>query len=95
MRLAKIRMRHLWHNALGGVAQALCAALCAATAVAAPAWITNQGARLVIGQASFTRQNPVPSREVLGAAQGIALAGNRLFVADGNRLGARPVSNRC
>ena len=59
-----------------------------------PVWVTNQGARLVIGQDSFTRQNPKPSREVLGAAQGVAFAGDRLFVADGNRLGALPVSNR-
>ena len=59
-----------------------------------PVWVSNQGARLVIGQDSFTRQNPFPSREVLGSAQGVAYAGNRLFVADGNRLGALPVSNR-
>lgn len=59
-----------------------------------PVWVTNQGARLVIGQESFTRQNPVSSREVLGAAQSVAYAGNRLFVADGNRLGALPVNNR-
>ena len=59
-----------------------------------PVWVTNHGARLVIGQKSFTRQNPQSSREVLGAAQGVAIAGNRLFVADGNRLGALPVNNR-
>ncbi len=59
-----------------------------------PTWVSNQGARLVIGQDSFTRQNPVSSREVLGAAQGVAFAGNRLFVADGNRIGALPVNNR-
>lgn len=59
-----------------------------------PTWVSNHGARLIIGQESFTRQNPVPSREVLGAAQGVAYAGNRLFVADGNRIGALPVSNR-
>ena len=59
-----------------------------------PKWVTNLGARLVIGQDSFTRQNPRSSQSVLGAAQGIAYAGNRLFVADGNRLGARPVNNR-
>ncbi len=59
-----------------------------------PQWVTNQSARLVIGQESFTRQNPTPSRSVLGAAQSVAYAGNRLFVADGNRLGAIPVSNR-
>ncbi len=59
-----------------------------------PVWVTNQGARLVIGQESFTRQDPRSSRNVLGAAQGVAYAGNRLFVADGNRLGALPVNNR-
>ena len=65
-----------------------------APAGAEPVWVTNQGARLVLGQESFTRQNPEPSREVLGAAAGVAFANNRLFVADGNRLGARPVNNR-
>ena len=59
-----------------------------------PVWVTNHGARLVIGQESFTRQDPHSSRSVLGAAQGVAYAGNRLFVADGNRLGALPVNNR-
>ena len=59
-----------------------------------PVWVTHHGARLVIGQKSFTRQNPISSREVLGAAQGVAFAANRLFVADGNRLGALPVNNR-
>ena len=59
-----------------------------------PDWVSHQGARLVIGQDSFTRQNPRPSREVLGSAQGVAFAGNRLFVADGNRIGAFPVNNR-
>ena len=65
-----------------------------APAAEGPVWVSNQGARLVIGQRSFTRQNPKSSREVLGAAQGVAFAGNRLFVADGNRLGALPVNNR-
>ena len=59
-----------------------------------PQWVTNQSARLVIGQESFTRQNPVSSRSVLGAAQSVAFAANTLFVADGNRLGALPVNNR-
>lgn len=59
-----------------------------------PQWVNNHGARLIIGQTSFTRQDPISSREVLGAAQGVAYVGNRLFVADGNRLGARPVNNR-
>ncbi len=61
---------------------------------AEPEWVTHQGARLVLGQESFTRQDPKPSRRVLGGAAGVAYAGNRLFVADGNRVGARPVNNR-
>ena len=67
-------------------------------AIAEPTWIQQQGARLVIGQDSFTRQNPASSREVLGAAGGVAVAGDRLLVADGNKVGARvgsePVSTR-
>jgi uncharacterized protein (TIGR03437 family) len=57
-------------------------------AAAEPAWVNQQGARLVIGQPSFTRQNPVPSRELIGAAGGVAVAGDRLFIADGNKVGA-------
>jgi uncharacterized protein (TIGR03437 family) len=67
-------------------------------AAAQPAWVNEQGARLVIGQSSFTRQSPASSREVLGAAGGVAVAGGRLFVADGNKVGARvggePLSTR-
>ncbi len=77
-----------------GIAVALLGALLGVAVMAEPVWVTNQGARLIIGQNSFTRQDPTPSREVLGAAQGVAFAGNRLLVADGNRLGAIPVSNR-
>lgn len=57
-------------------------------------WVTHQAARLVIGQTSFTRQNPNPSRDSVGAVGGVAIANNRLFVADGNRIGAAPISNR-
>jgi uncharacterized protein (TIGR03437 family) len=67
-------------------------------AAAEPVWVQQQGARLIIGQDSFTRQNPASSREVLGAAGGIAVAGDKLLVADGNKVGARvgsePVSPR-
>lgn len=71
--------------------------------LAEPEWVTHQGARLVIGQESFTRSDPVrvfgedeptAKREVLGAASGVAVAGDRLIVADANRLGATPVNNR-
>jgi len=57
-------------------------------------WVTHQAARLVVGQTSFTRQNPNPSQISLGGVGGVAVAGNRLFVADGNRVGAVPVANR-
>ena len=67
------------------------AALCllAVSAVAEPQWVNQQGARLVIGQTSFTRENPASSREVMGAAGGVAVGGDRLFIADGNRVGAK------
>ena len=81
-------------KALPATVLALVAGLLPASVGAEPVWVTNQGARLVIGQDSFTRQDPTPSREVLGAAQGVAFAGNRLFIADGNRLGGQPVNNR-
>jgi uncharacterized protein (TIGR03437 family) len=70
---------------------------------AEPKWVTHQSARLVIGQKSFTRSDPVTvfgaddpiaRRDVLGAAGGIAIAGDFLIVADSNRLGATPVNNR-
>ena len=67
-------------------AMAMC--IVGAEAVAEPVWVNQQGARLVIGQTSFTRQSPTPGQEVLGAVGGIAVAGGRLFVADGNKVGA-------
>lgn len=69
-------------------------ALASAPLAAEPQWVTHQGARLVIGQDSFTRQNPNPSREVIGSAAGVAVGGDYLFIADGNRVGATPVNNR-
>lgn len=87
-------MRFDIQRALRAAALVAAVATVAPISLGAPVWVTNHGARLVIGQESFTRQNPVSSREVLGAAQSVAFAGNRLFVADGNRLGARPVNNR-
>lgn len=57
-------------------------------------WVTHQAARLVIGQTNFTEQDPESSRTVLGGAGGIAIAADRLFVADGNRVGATPLNHR-
>ena len=66
----------------------------APTASAQPTFVNGQAARLVVGQPTFTRQAPVSSRETIGAASGIAVVGNRLFIADGNEVGATPLNNR-
>ncbi len=55
---------------------------------------TGQAARVVIGQQTFTASNPIPSDTTIGAVGGIAYAGNTLFVADSNGLGATPSNNR-
>jgi uncharacterized protein (TIGR03437 family) len=73
------------------------ALLCAVTGAAyAQDFRTGQAARLVIGQSTFTAQSPGrPASEfVVGGASGIAIAGDRLFVADASRLGAGPDNHR-
>ena len=67
--------------------------LCAAAACAAD-FTTGQAARAVIGQPTFTQADPNSSNTIVGAAGGIAYAGDTLFVADDNRLGAAPENNR-
>jgi hypothetical protein len=57
-------------------------------------FITGQAARLVIGQSTFTSEDPNSSDTVLGAASGIAFAGDTLIVADANRVGAVPSNHR-
>jgi uncharacterized protein (TIGR03437 family) len=71
-----------------------CLALCAT--VYSQEFVNGQAARLVIGQSTFTAQNPGrPASEfVVGGASGIAIAGDRLFVADASRLGAGPDNHR-
>ena len=66
----------------------------AITAAWAAEFETGQAARLVIGQPSFTAERPLSSRENLGAAGGVALAGNRLLILDSSRIGAGPVNHR-
>jgi len=68
--------------------------LAAAPLAAEKQWVTRQAARAVIGQPYPTRQDPTSSQHRLGSAAGLAVAGGRLFVADGNRIGATPVNNR-
>ncbi len=67
--------------------------LCACVGLAAD-FVTGQGARLVIGQTTFTAQNPGASDTLLGALGGVAYANGTLFVADSNREGLIPVNNR-
>ena len=66
----------------------------APTATAQPVFVNGQAARLVVGQPSFTRQAPVSSRETIGGAAGVAVAGGHLFIADGNEVGSTPLNNR-
>jgi len=54
----------------------------------------GQAARAVVGQITFTKGDSNPSQQVLGGASGIAWAGNRLYVADSNRIAATPQDNR-
>ncbi len=50
-------------------------------------YLTGQAARAVIGQGTFTLQQPDGP---IGAAGGIAIAANTLFIADDNRIGLAP-----
>ncbi|MBH00208.1 MAG: hypothetical protein CMN58_07710 [Solibacterales bacterium] len=61
---------------------------------AEPQWVTNQAARLAIGQPFFTRQSPLSSRATIGGAGGVAYGADTLVVADGNRVGSQPLNNR-
>ncbi len=67
--------------------------LCAAVVCAAD-FTTGQAARLVIGQPTFTSQDPNSSDTILGGASGLAFAADTLFVADSNRVGASPSNHR-
>ncbi len=87
-----MRKKLLIRSRACAIALALCAL--AAPLAAQKQWVTNQAARLVVGQESFTRANPVSSRTAIGSAAGVAAGGDRLFIAEGNRLGAMPVNNR-
>src|SRR5215471_4331942 len=55
---------------------------------------TGQAARLVIGQSTFTSQDPNSSDVILGGVSGLAYAADTLFVADSNRVGATPSNHR-
>jgi hypothetical protein len=57
-------------------------------------FVTGQAARLIVGQPTFTEQFPGNSDKILGAAGGVAVGGNKLFVADSSRIGAEPANHR-
>ncbi len=74
--------------------------LCAAVGLSGD-FITAQGARLVIGQTTFTSQNFGSSNTVFGSAGGLGYAPYSpgspygwLYVVDSNRLGLLPINNR-
>lgn len=74
--------------------------LCAGLGLAQQ-YITNQAARLVIGQTTFTSQQFIGEPGLsgalntqLGSVGGVAYAADNLFVADSNRLGLFPIMNR-
>ncbi len=68
--------------------------LLAGTLAAETGFLTGQGARLIIGQETFTAMDPGASAKLLGGAGGVAFANDTLFVADANRLGATPINHR-
>ena len=68
--------------------------LLTAVTVSAADFSTGQAARLVIGQPTFTRQDPNPSDVILGGVSGLAYVNDTLFVCDANRVGASPVNHR-
>jgi len=67
--------------------------LCAGLGLAG-SFITGQGARVVIGQTTFTSQSPGASSTNFGSVGGLAFAGDTLYVTDANRLGLLPINNR-
>src|SRR5580658_6186949 len=67
--------------------------LCAGLSLAGT-FITGQGARVVIGQTTFTSQGPGASSTNFGSAGGLAFAADTLFLSDANRVGLLPVNNR-
>ena len=72
----------------------LCAILISPALKAEPKWVNQHGARLVIGQNSFTRSDPRSNQEVIGSAGGVAVGVDVLVIAEGNRIGATPINNR-
>jgi uncharacterized protein (TIGR03437 family) len=63
-------------------------------ALTAGQFVTGQGARMIIGQATFTDQLPLTTDRNLGAAGGVAYANDTLFIADSSRFSGTTPQNR-
>lgn len=57
-------------------------------------FMTGQGARLVVGQDTFTTRGFGVDQDLLGGVSGIAWANGKLIVSDANRLGLSPLNHR-
>jgi len=68
--------------------------LAATSLLSAQQFVTGQAARMVIGQDTFTRQDPTSNERHLGAVSGIALANDTLYAVDSSRVAASPQNNR-
>lgn len=60
----------------------------------AGSFVTGQGARLVIGQKTFTAQQAGAAQDLLGGVGAVAYANGKLYLADANRLNLTPVNHR-
>lgn len=67
--------------------------LCALVGSAAD-FVTGQGARLVIGQRTFTAQEAGTAKNLLGGVGAVSYVNGKLYIADSNRLGLTPINNR-
>jgi uncharacterized protein (TIGR03437 family) len=72
----------------------ICVFILSAATIFAADFITGQAARLVVGQQTFTAQDPASSDTTVGGVSGLAYAAGYLFVADSNRVGADPSNHR-
>src|SRR5688500_4685521 len=68
--------------------------LASGTVLCAVQFMTGQAARVVIGQGTFTRQEPGASETLLGAVGGLAYFNDTLFVVDSSRVQAAPQNHR-
>ncbi len=82
--------------AINPLMKSFSAILVMALAACAPAadFSTGQSARMIIGQPTFAAQKAGASEVLVGAAGGVAYAGDMLLVADANRIGPTPQNHR-